>query len=76
MEESNLLDLGNYPEIRADGLAQVWTHAGNAHFILFGWRRIDGVWRRTIAGIAIRPATSLRPEQIPGLVEAPGMFLN
>lgn len=75
MEDARLLDLGGYPEIRADGLAQVFSYAGNAHIILFGWRRIDGIWRQTVAGLVIRPLTALLPEQIPG-AEKGRMFLN
>lgn len=63
MDDTRLLDLGNYPEIQADGLGDVMFHEGKAHFVLFGWRRIDGVWRRVIVGLIIRPASSLLPEQ-------------
>ena len=67
MEDSRLLDIGGYPEISADGLANVLFHADKAHFVLFGWRNLDGVWRRVVVGTIMRPVSSVAPQQITAL---------
>lgn len=70
-EDARLLDLGGYPEIHADGLGNVLFHQDSAHFVLFGWRNLDGVWRRTVVGTITRPISSVTPQQITALR---GMF--
>jgi hypothetical protein len=69
MENNQLLDFGNYPEIHADGLGDVLFHQDKAHFILFGWKRIDGVWRRIVVGTITRPISSVTLEQTVALKE-------
>ena len=61
---TELLDLGNYPEIFADGIGDVFTVGSMAHVILFKWHKLDGVFRRIIAGEVIRPVGAVTLEQI------------
>ncbi len=57
----SLLDLGNYPEVYANGLGDVFEVAANIHMLWFRWRLIDGVMRRCLAGEVITPVASLTP---------------
>jgi hypothetical protein len=60
---NDLLDLGNYPEIYADGLAEVQFLGANARLVLFTWHKMDGVFRKMIAVTIIRPVSG--PALIP-----------
>jgi hypothetical protein len=57
--ETSLIDFASYPEIYADGLGSVEIIGANARLALFSWRRIDGVFRRQICGLVIRPVALL-----------------
>jgi hypothetical protein len=57
----SLLDLGNYPEIYADGVGDMYEIAANSHFLLFRWRMMDGVLRRCLTGEIIRPTMTMEP---------------
>lgn len=57
---STLVDLGAYPEIYADGIGDLQMLAGNnTRMVLFSWRKLDGVYRKVITGMVIRPAATL-----------------
>jgi hypothetical protein len=56
---NDLIDMGGYPEIYADGLGDVEVVGSNARLVLFNWRRIDGVFRRQTCATVIRPVASL-----------------
>lgn len=60
----SLLDLGNYPEIFADGVADMYEVATNMHFLLFRWRMMDGVLRRCLTGEVIRPTMTVEPAML------------
>jgi hypothetical protein len=64
MEDTGLLDLGNYPEIFADGIGDVFTVGPMAHVILFKWHKLNGVFRRIIAGEVIRPVGAVSLDQV------------
>ena len=57
----SLLDLGNFPELYADGLGDVYEVDANLHMLWFRWRLIDGVMRRCLAGEVIQPIASVTP---------------
>jgi hypothetical protein len=59
-----LLDLGNYPEIFADGIGDVFSIGRMAHVVLFRWHKVDGVFRKIIAGEVIRPVGAVSLEQV------------
>ncbi len=57
---TDLIDLGNYPEIYADDVAEIQLlNGGNRRVVFFSWRRINGVFQRMVVGAVIRPAVSI-----------------
>lgn len=63
-ERSEMLNFGNYVEMRGDGLGDVQFIGRNIQIYLFGWRRIDGVWRRVTTGFAEVPETAIPAENL------------
>lgn len=61
---TELLDFGNYPEFSGDGLGDVQFIGKNVQIYVFGWRRIDKVWRRVVTGFATVPQDALPAENI------------
>jgi hypothetical protein len=57
-----LVDVGGYPEVYADGVGEVQILDSNARFLSFSWHRIDGVYRRGIVASIVRPVASLSGE--------------
>jgi hypothetical protein len=55
----DLVDLGDYPEIYADGLGEAQFLGANARLVLFTWHKMDGVFRRKIAATVVRPVSGL-----------------
>ena len=54
-----LVDMGGYPELYCDGIAQVEQLRGqNVRLLLFTWRKFDGIYRRTACGAIVCPADS------------------
>lgn len=55
-----LIETGGYPEIYADDLAdaQLLT-GGNVRLVLFSWRKIEGIYRKCIAGMVVRPLATM-----------------
>jgi hypothetical protein len=56
---SDLIDMGNCPEIYADGLAEIQNLGSTARLVYFSWQRIDGVFRQFKVLSLIRPKESL-----------------
>jgi hypothetical protein len=56
----DLVDLGDYPEIYADGLGEAQFLGANARLVLFTWHKMDGVFRRKIAATVVRPVSGAR----------------
>lgn len=63
-ERSEMLNFGNYAEMRGDGIGDVQFIHRNIQIYLFGWRRIDGVWRRVVTGFVEVPETSIPAENL------------
>lgn len=59
----SLLNFGNFPEIGGDGVEPHFI-GRNVHFHCWGWRKIDGIWRRVIVGLAILPQECLPAENL------------
>ena len=57
-----LVDMGGYPEIYADGVGDCHIVGGVAKMMLFSWHRIDGVLRKCIVASIVRPVSSLGSE--------------
>ena len=55
----SLLDLGNYPEIFACGVAEVQSLGTNIRGILFDWYKFEGIWRRRIVAVITRPGMGI-----------------
>jgi len=57
--ELSILDIGGYPEIYADEVAEIQhLSCGNRRVVLCAWHRVDGVYRRMVVGAIIRPVSS------------------
>jgi hypothetical protein len=57
--ENDLIDLGNYPEIYSDGIAEVHILGVNARLYLYTWQRLNGVFRRVVTCTIIRPTATM-----------------
>jgi hypothetical protein len=57
---NDIIDLGGYPEFYADEVAEIQSlSGGNRRVIYIAWKKLDGVYRRVISGVAIRPAVGI-----------------
>jgi hypothetical protein len=54
-----IVDFGDYPEIRTDGIADVQFIGNDVHFLQFRWKRIDSIWRPVIVVNLIRPVARI-----------------
>lgn len=62
--QAPLIDMGQHPKIRANGLGDVYLVGDDVHVVMFKWERIDGVIRKVIAVEVERPIASCRPEAL------------
>ena len=67
MEDTRLLDYGNYPQIDADSIGDLQFLPFKTRVVLFAWQKVDGVFRKVIVGAVSRPKQAFTPEQIIGL---------
>lgn len=64
-ERASLIDLGDYPEIHADNIGDYQELCGGrCRFVLYGWYKMDGVWRPKVTGLLTRPVETMTMEQI------------
>lgn len=56
-----LLDFGNHPIIDGDDVGDVLFIGDSVRYIVFRWKRIDGILRRVICGEVTIPASTLPP---------------
>lgn len=61
IESHELLDYGSYPEITAHGIADVCVYGSMTEIVYFRWKRMEGIWRRVVSGVAFRPTDSVIP---------------
>lgn len=54
-----LVELGDAPEIYADGIAAVYITGEMARVVLYSWRRLGGVFRPVTVATIVRPVSSL-----------------
>jgi hypothetical protein len=59
MDEEQVLELGNLPEIYADGIGRVTPCGPNVKLQLWTWTEIGGVLQRVAVATIIRPFDSL-----------------
>jgi len=63
--EMPLVDLGDYPEINAYDIGEYQEiGAGLGRFVMAGWYKMDGVWRRKVTGLVTRPIVTMAPEHL------------
>jgi hypothetical protein len=54
-----LMELGTYPEIYADGIGDVQNLGSTIRKLFFTWQKIDGIYQRIVVVSIIRPITTL-----------------
>lgn len=62
-EGDKLYDFGGYPEISAQGVADVHFLHSDCRIILFDWYKCEGIWQRRVVATIKRPICTLTAEQ-------------
>ncbi len=60
---SDLLDLGNAPEVYCDGIAEIYVVGEVARMLMFSYKLIDGQWHKVLIMTMIRPVSTLGTAQ-------------
>lgn len=64
-EQDALIDLGDYHEIHAEDVGDYQElGGGRCRFVLYGWYKIDGLWRPKVTGLVTRSMLTMTEAQL------------